>query len=267
MARDGSQQNDRNLNGKTVASRLSGTLYIVGTPIGHPDDITLRALALLRRVSVIASEDPRETQRLLTHHGITATVTSYGPLNRQEKVPLLLHRLVQGQDVALVSDNGSPVIYDPGSQLVAAAHQAGIPVKIIPGPSAMTAATAISGFSGDAIIFEGTIPSTSARLAKHFAQFRDERRTLVFYVDPGALTRLMKTLTQILPTREVAIAMNLTTNQETLLRGTPDVLLEKIARVPKGSAVTVVIKGSGAGNHIKRQKRKTPRATPLHGGG
>lgn len=85
MARDGSQQNDRELAGKTAMSGSSGTLYIVGTPIGHPDDISLRALATLRAVSIIASKDPRETQRLLIHHGITATVTSYGPLHRQEK--------------------------------------------------------------------------------------------------------------------------------------------------------------------------------------
>lgn len=266
MARDGSQQNDRNLKGKTATSRSSGTLYIVGTPIGHPDDITLRALAILRSVSIIASEDPRETQTLLTHHGIAATVTSYGPLNRPEKVQLLLHRLTQGQDVALVSDNGSPVIYDPGRLLVAAAHHAGIPVKTIPGPSAMTAATAISGFSGDAIIFEGHLPSTSHRLAKYLSQFRKERRTLAFYVDPRALTRLLKILVQILPTRQVAIAMNLTTSKEALFRGTPEVLLEKIKRVPKNSVVTVVIDGDGAGNQIKRKRGREPRATPLHGG-
>ncbi len=133
--------------------------------------------------------------------------------NRHEKVLLLLHRLTQGQDVALVSDNGTPVIYDPGSLFVAAAHQAGILVKAIPGPSAITAATAISGFSGDAIIFEGHLPSTSRRLMKYLSQFRKERRTLAFYVDPGVLTRLLKILTQILPTRQVAIAMNLTTQR------------------------------------------------------
>ncbi len=266
MARDGSQQNDRNLKGKIATLRVSGTLYIVGTPIGHPDDITLRALAILRSMSIIASEDPQETQRLLTHHGITATVTSYGPLNRQEKVPLLLHRLAQGQDVALVSDNGNPVIYDPGSLLVAAAHHAGIPVKSIPGPSAMTAATTISGFSGDAIIFEGQLPLTSHRLVKYLSQFRKERRTLAFYVDPGALTRLLKALVQILPTRQVAIAMNLTTSQEALFRGTPEVLLEEITRVPKNSVITVVIEGDRAGTHMKRTKGKKSRATPPHGG-
>ncbi len=258
MARDGSQPNDRGVQGRTAVSRSPGTLYIVSTPIGHPDDITLRALATLRRVSVIASEDPRVTQTLLAHHGITTTVTSYGPLNRHEKVLLLLHRLTQGQDVALVSDNGTPVIYDPGSLFVAAAHQAGIPVMATPGPSAMTAATAISGFSGDAIIFEGHLPSTNRRLTKYLSQFRRERRTLAFYVAPRALTGLLKILTQILPTRQVAIAMNLTTREETLARGMPDVLLKEIGRVPKDSAVTLVIEGYTAGSQKRDEKKSAP---------
>ena len=259
MARDGSQPNDRGVQGRTTASRSPGTLYIVSTPIGHLDDITLRALATLRRVSVIASEDPRVTQTLLAHHGITTTVTSYGPLNRHEKVLLLLHRLTQGQDVALVSDSGTPVIYDPGSLFVAAAHQAGIPVMAIPGPSAMTATTAISGFSGDAIIFEGHLPSTNRRLTKYLSQFREERRTLAFYVAPRALTGLLKILAQILPTRQVAIAMNLTTREETLSLGMPAVLLKEIGRVPKDSAVTIVIEGYTAGAHTKVEKQNAPR--------
>lgn len=257
MARDRSQPNDRGVEGRTTLPSPPGTLYVVSTPIGHPDDITLRALATLRRVTVIASEDPRVTQALLAHHGIAATVTSYGPFQRLDKVRLLLHRLMQGQDVALVSDNGTPVIYDPGSLFVAAAHQAGIPVKVIPGPSTMTAAPAISGFSGDAIIFEGHLPSTSRRLAQYFSQLRKERRTLVFYVDPRALIRLLKILAQILPARQIAIAMNLTTSKETLSRGVPGELLDQIGPVPRDSAVTVVIEGYRVGRNT----------THLHGGG
>ena len=253
MARDGSQPNDPGAGSRTTTSCLPGTLYVVSTPIGHPDDITIRALAILRRVTVIASEDPRVTQTLLAHHGITATITSYGPLNRHEKMMLLLHRLTQGQDVALVSDNGTPVIYDPGSLFVAAAHQAGIPVKAIPGPSTMTAAAAISGFSGDAIIFEGHLPSTSRRLTQYLSQLRKERRTLVFYVNPRALTGLLKTLAQILPTRQIAIVMNLTTCEETLSRGMPDELLHQIGSVPKDSAVTVVIEGYRVGSQTKKR--------------
>ena len=188
MARDGSQPNDHGAGSQITTSHFPGTLYVISTPIGHPDDITLRALAMLRRVAIIASEDPRVTQTLLAHHGITATVTSYGPLNRHEKMLAPSDRLIQGQDVALVSDNGTPVIYDPGSLFVAAAHQAGIPVKAIPGPSVLTAATAISGFSGDAIIFEGHLPSTIVVLTQYLSQLRHERKTLVFCVSPKALT-------------------------------------------------------------------------------
>ncbi|MGH7147697.1 MAG: 16S rRNA (cytidine(1402)-2'-O)-methyltransferase [Nitrospiraceae bacterium] len=267
MARDGSQPNDCGAGGRTTTSRSPGTLYVVSTPIGHPDDITLRALATLRLVTVIASEDPRITQALLAHHGITATVTSYGPLNRHEKMLLLLHRLTQGQDVALVSDNGTPVIYDPGRLFVAAAHQAGIPVKVIPGPSTMTAAPAISGFSGDAIIFEGHLPSTSRLLVQYLSRLRKERKTLVFYVAPRALTGLLKCLAKILPTRQIAIAMNLTTREETLSRGRPDELLDQIGSVPKDSAVTVVIEGYRVGSQTKKIRGRMPRATRLHGGG
>ena len=237
-------------------SQLPGTLFVVSTPIGHPDDITLRALAILRRVTVIASEDPRVTQTLLAHHGITATVTSYGPLKRHEKMVLLLHRLAQGQDVALVSDNGTPVIYDPGSLFVDAAHQAGIPVMAIPGPSMLTAAVAISGFSGDAIIFEGHLPSTNRRLTQYLSQLRKEQKTLVFYVSPRALKGLLRTLAQVLPTRQSVITLNLTTNEEVFSRGRPSELLDQIGPVARDSAVTVVIEGYRIGSHRKKDEPK-----------
>lgn len=252
MARDGSQSNDREVRGGTTTSQSPGTLYVISTPIGHPDDITIRALALLRRVEIIASEDPRVTQTLLAYHGITATVTSYGPFNRHEKMLLLLHRLTQGQNVALVSDSGTPVIYDPGSLFVAAAYRAGIPVKVIPGPSTITAATAISGFSGDAIIFEGYLPSTSRRLAQHFSQLRNEPRTLVFYANSRVIIRLLNILTQILPTRQIAIIMDLTTREETVVRGVPKEVRDQIEPLPKDSAITVVIEGYRVGSRTKR---------------
>ena len=253
MAQDGSQPNDRGMGGRTTTTHPTGALYVVGMPIGHPDDITLRALATLRSASVVTSEDPRATQALLAHHGITATITSYGPHDRDSKIRLLLLRLTQGENVALVSDNGTPIIYDPGSQLVAAAHQAGIPVKVVPGPSPMTAATAISGFSGDAILFEGKLPPTGRRLAEYLLQFRKEKRTIVLYVNPGTLGRLLKILAQILPTRQVAVAIDLTTDGEILTRGTPRELLDRIVP-PKNSAVTIVLEGYTGIAH-KQDKR------------
>ena len=258
MAREGSQPNDHETRRRTLVSCSIGTLFVVSTPIGHPDDITLRALATLRHVRIIASESPRMTQALLAHHEITATVTSYGPFNLHEKMPLLLHRLMQGQDIALVSDNGTPVIYDPGSLLVAAAHQAGIPVKAIPGPSTLTAATAISGFSGDAIIFEGHLPKTGRALAQHLSQLQHERSTLIFYVESKTLARLLKVLAQVLPARQVAIAIDLTTSKETVLRGIPSALRDQIKLVAKDSAVTVVIEGKRMGSRTRNDAQKGP---------
>ena len=210
----------------------------------------------MRHVRIIASESPRVTQALLAHHKVSATVTSYGPFNLHEKIPLLLHRLMQGQDIALVSDNGTPVIYDPGSLLVAAAHQAGVPVKAIPGPSPLTAATAISGFSGDAIIFEGRLPSTVRALTQHLSQLQHEHSTLVFYVEPKTLSRLLNVLAQVLPARQVTIAMNLTTSQETVFRGVPSALRDQIGLVAKDSAVTVVIEGKRRGSRVHNDAQK-----------
>lgn len=266
MARDGSQPNDRGAGGRTVTSHSTGTLYVVSMPIGHLDDITLRALTTLRGATVVVSEDPRVTQAFLEHHGITATITSYGPFHRDEKIRLLLRRLEQGQHVALVSDNGTPVIYDPGYLFVAAAHQAGIPVTVIPGPSTITAAAAISGFSGDAIIFAGQLPSTSRRLAQYLSGLRKERSTLVFYVGRSSLCRLLKILAKILPTRHMTIAVDLTTNKEALFRGKPGELVDRIGPVSKDSAVTVIIEGYVRGSLREPIGRRAPRTTRLRGG-
>jgi 16S rRNA (cytidine1402-2'-O)-methyltransferase len=258
MAQEGSQPNDHDTRRRTLVSGSIGTLYVVSTPIGHPDDITIRALATLRHVRIVASESPRVTQALLAYHKITATVTSYGPINLHEKIPLLLHRLRQGQDVALVSDNGTPVIYDPGSLLVVAAHKAGISVKAIPGPSTLTAATAISGFSGDAIIFVGHLPRTGRALTQHLSQLQHERSTLVFYLEPKILSRLLNVLAQVLPARQVTIAIDLTTSKETVLRGVPSTLRDQIGLVAKDSSVTVVIEGKRMGSPAHKDTQKGP---------
>jgi 16S rRNA (cytidine1402-2'-O)-methyltransferase len=178
---------------------------------------------------------------------------------------VLLYRLIQGEDIALVSDNGTPVICDPGSLFVAAAHGAGIPVRAIPGPSTVTAVTAISGFSGDTILFEGCLPSTSRYLIQYLSNLRTEQRTLVFHIDPRSLTKLLKILVQILPRRWIAIAMDLTTSRETLLRGYPGELLEQIGPVLKDSAVTVVIEGYRVGSHPKVASERVARTNRLRG--
>ncbi len=227
----------------SVAERSPGTLFVVGVPIGHPNDITIRALDVLRTVSIVASESPQATQILLAHHGITAAVTSYGPRQLQEKISLLLHRLTQGQDVALVSDCGMPVILDPGHLLVNGAHAVGIPVRVVPGPSALTAAVAVSGFSGDAIAVERPIPNRPRLLTALISRIHHEPRTCVLHTDSRSLARTLGALAKSLPDRTIAVTLNLTKPDETILRGTATQLLERLQHVPEKSDVMMVIEG------------------------
>jgi 16S rRNA (cytidine1402-2'-O)-methyltransferase len=245
----------------------SGTLYIVGVPIGHPDDITIRALDTLRTVSIVASENPQSTQTLLAHHDITTVVTSYGPRQLQDKISLLLHRLMQGQDVALVSDCGMPVILDPGHLLVHEAHVLGIPIRVVPGPSALTAAVALSGFSGDAITIEGPSPNRPHFLTALISRIRQEPRTCVLYTDSRRLTRTLEALAKRLPARAIAIALNLTKPDETILRGTALRLLKDMRFLPKEAHVTLVIEGHGLEPDGKAKERRRKRASRLYGGG
>jgi len=243
MVREGSQPKSGKEGDQSSGSAQSGTLYVVGTPIGNLDDITIRALRILGTVSIIASEDPAATQALLAHHRTAGTVTSYGPRNLGEKVALLLSRLKEGYDVALVSDSGTPVIYDPGSHLIKEAHRAGIPVRSVPGPSALTAAVAISGCSGDSLLFEGRLPRPRHSLKTFLSGLRNERRTLVLFAASQSIEPVLMALTKIFPTRRVIIAQDLTKSEERTLQGTPSMLLKHMRRLSRGETVAVVIEG------------------------
>lgn len=244
-----------------------GTLYIVGTPIGDPDDITIRALRILRTAPIIAAEDPRSTQALLAYHGITGgiarNVTSYGPANLEEKISLLLRRLGRGEAVALVSDSGMPVIHDPGCSLIAAARRAGIPVTCVPGPSALTAAAALSGFSADHIVFDGHPPTARQRLAPFLRQRCGGRSTSIFFVEDRAVTPMLETLAAILPTRMILLAQNLTMEDEWIRRGTAPSLLKQEVRLHRGRKremkTTVVVEGAMTGTR-PADRRKVGRS-------
>jgi 16S rRNA (cytidine1402-2'-O)-methyltransferase len=235
------------------AKSRSGTLYIVGVQIGNPDDITIRALATLKRVAVIASETPLATQVLLSHHHIPATVTSYGPHHLQEKIEVLLAKLKQGEDVAFVSDNGMPVIYDPGQRLIAGAHKAGLAVTVIPGPSTLTAAIALSGYSGDRLLFEGRLPHGRQQMMRFMEGLSQERRTMVFFVRPGTITQILNVLRDVFPARQMTLAVDLTKPNETLYQGAPDLALEKAASLPKSAECTVVLEGKTGKSAANRQ--------------
>jgi len=159
----------------------SGTLYIIATPIGNLADITLRALDIIKNVKTLYAEDTRVTKQLLEHYGIQATLESLHDFNESKKLSSVIESLQAGADLGLVSDAGTPLISDPGYKLVSAAQMAGICVRSIPGPSALTAALSIAGMPTDRFIFEGFLPKSSTDRLKLFNLLRYETRSMVFY--------------------------------------------------------------------------------------
>ena len=166
---------------------ISGTLYIVATPIGNLEDITLRALRVLKEVDLIAAEDTRHSKKLLNHYGIGTPLISYHAHNQESRGPELIRRLLDGQNIALVTDAGTPGFSDPGADLVARAWEAGLKVEAIPGPAAGVAALSLSGFKGD-ILFVGFLPRGEGRRLKLFAELAREPRVIIIYESPKRLS-------------------------------------------------------------------------------
>jgi 16S rRNA (cytidine1402-2'-O)-methyltransferase len=197
---------------------MPASLFVVSTPIGNLDDITLRALATLKSVSLIAAEDTRRTSTLLRHFGITTPATSLHEHNERQKLPLLLQRLRDGQNIALVSDAGTPLVADPGQRLIAAAIESGITIVPIPGPSAVLAAIAVSGFGADDFVFAGFAPSRSNDRLKWLAAFADESRPVVFFEAPHRIHKTLTDLPNILGERPITICRELTKLHEEVIR-------------------------------------------------
>src|SRR4051794_21451635 len=177
---------------------MPGTLYVVATPIGNLEDVTLRALRVLREVSVIAAEDPRRTARLLQHYSISTRTTSLHEHNERSKSAALIARLLAGDSVALVSDAGTPVISDPGCHLVAEAHQKGIRVEPIPGPNAAIAALSAAGFGKKEFIFAGFPPYRSNARNTWLQRFADDPRVVILYEAPHRVRETLESLLQTL---------------------------------------------------------------------
>jgi 16S rRNA (cytidine1402-2'-O)-methyltransferase len=196
---------------------MSGTLFVVATPIGNLEDVTFRALRVLREVALIAAEDTRRTNRLLQHYSISTPTTSLHEHNEHAKVPLLLGRLQKGESIAIVSDAGTPLIADPGARLVAAAHQASVRVEPVPGPSAVMAALSTSGFELNQFVFLGFPPPKGKSRVDWFARLRSESRTLVIYEAPHRIRDTLSDLLNNLGDRPTLLARELTKLHETLV--------------------------------------------------
>jgi 16S rRNA (cytidine1402-2'-O)-methyltransferase len=197
----------------------AGTLYVVATPIGNLEDITLRAIRILKEVRLIAAEDTRRTRILLDQYEIPTPLTSLYDQNEAKKSELLIARLLKGEDVAYVSDAGTPGISDPGYILVREAVLRGIRVAPIPGASALIAALSVSGLPMDSFIFLGFLPSKSMRRRKLLTSLREEERTLIFYESPHRLLASLKDIAAVLGDREVVVSREMTKVYEEFLRG------------------------------------------------
>ncbi len=220
---------------------VPGTLYLVATPIGNLEDITLRALRTLRECDVVAAEDTRRTGQLLNYFGISRPLLSYFRFNEARRSEEILDRLAHGARVALVTDAGSPGISDPGERVVRAARAAGFRVEAVPGPCALVAALTASGLPTDAFHFVGFLPVKSGARKRSLEALASTTGTLVFYESPWRVARLLEELAQLWPEATVVLARELTKKFEEYLRGTPAELLARAkARPLKGECVVIV---------------------------
>ena len=226
---------------------MSGLLYIVATPIGNLEDITYRAVRVLKEAGLIACEDTRHTCKLLEHYGIQTPTISYHEYNEVERSDDLAARMLAGAVVALVSDAGMPLVSDPGYRLVRAAIENGIPVRAIPGPSASLAALAASGLPTDAFHFGGFLPHKPGQRVKALEALAEEQATLIFYEAPHRILETLEAIERTLGSRPVVVARELTKIHEECLRGTAAEVRAQLAQreAVKGEITLLIGKATG----------------------
>ena len=229
-----------------VTSHLNpekGTLYIVSTPIGNMEDITLRALRILKEVDLIAAEDTRRTGLLLKHFGIQAPLTSYFEGNELKKRDFILAKLKEGKKVALVSDAGTPGISDPGFRLIQLAIENQLSIVPIPGSSAVITALSVSGLPTDAFLFKGFLPHKSKKKRDLLKELENMRETIIFYESPHRVSDTLKDILEILGDREIVLTRELTKVYEEIIRGKVSEILKQVGdRTLKGE-ITLVVSG------------------------
>ncbi len=220
-----------------------GMLYIVATPIGNLEDFPPRAIETLKRVTLVASEDTRVTRKLLSRFGIRAPLVSLYEHNEQKRVPEILSRLEAGEDVALVSDAGTPLISDPGYRLVREVIRREYRAVPVPGPSAVLAALSVSGLPTDRFTFAGFLPRKAGKRGKALRELAALGHTLVFFESPHRLLKTLQDMTEAMGDRTVVLCRELTKKYEEILRGTPSELLRALADKKVRGEITLVVSG------------------------
>lgn len=222
----------------------AGTLYLVATPIGNLEDLSYRARRVLAEVDVIACEDTRHTRHLLAHYGITTSLVSYHEHNETRRTAELLRRLRGGENVALVSDAGTPAVSDPGYTLIREAGAAGFPVVSIPGPSAVMAALTVSGLPPDRFVFVGFLPRKSGERRRALEEIATVPWTLVMFEAPHRITAVLQDVREVFGDRRIALARELTKKFEDVFRGTVSEAIEHVRVHPPRGEFTIVLEGA-----------------------
>jgi 16S rRNA (cytidine1402-2'-O)-methyltransferase len=246
---------------ESVTATGSGTLYLVATPIGNLEDITLRALRILREVALIAAEDTRRTRKLLSHHAIPARLVSLHEHNERTRTPEIIDRLMAGDSVALVSDAGTPGLSDPGVELVRQAVASGIAVVPLPGPSAFVTALVTSGLSTAPVTFLGFLPAAARDRQRELEAHRTLPHTIVIYEAPHRLLKALQSIRDVWGNRKVAVARELTKIHEEIFRGGVDDAIRHFTdHRPRGEVTVVVAGAAGEPPHSAEAGTGDPQA-------
>lgn len=221
-----------------------GKLYICPTPIGNLEDITLRTLRILGEVDIIAAEDTRHSLRLLNHYEIKKPLTSYHEHNIREKGPELIQRLLDGKNIALISDAGMPGISDPGEDLIKLAIEEGIQVIGLPGPTASITALVVSGLTTDKFVFEGFLPSKKKDRVGALKTLVEEKRTIIFYESPHRVLNSLEDMLNTLGNRKIAIGRELTKHYEEIFRGNFETAIQRFSEDQVKGEFVIVVEGN-----------------------
>ena len=230
---------------------MNGTLYIVSTPIGNLEDMSFRAIRILKEVSIIAAEDTRRTQKLCTYYQIRTPLTSYHDFNKEEKTDILLDRLQEGNHVALVCDAGTPLVSDPGYYLATRTIQAKIPLVPIPGPSSVLTALCISGLPTDRFIFEGFVPRKPGVREKFFEKLQPETGTIIVFETQHRIFKTLRAIHKMMGNRQIVLTRELTKINEEILRGTVEEMLQHVEGKSLKGEITLLIQG-----HPQRKRKQ-----------